>query len=142
MTALTVDAPASTESKSISIVQIAGGSGVSLTQTLVVDAEHPLAADERPAQVEAERLGVLAAEHGDRAVGQHDLEGDDVGVGDALGQAVRTARVVGDVAADRARLLAARVGREVQPVDGDGPGQVEVEHAGLDPRPAARPGRR
>ena len=36
--------------------------------------------------------------------------------GDALGEAVRPAGVVGDVAADRARLLAARVGREVQAV--------------------------
>ena len=55
---------------------------------------------------------------------------------DALGEAVRPARVVGHVAADRARLLAARVGREVQAVGGDGPGEVEVEHARLDPRPA------
>ena len=99
-------------------------------------AEHALAADEHAPQVEPGRLGVLAAEHGDGAVGQDDLEGEDVGVGDALGEAVRAAGVVGDVAADRARLLAARVGREVQPVDRHRPRQVEVEHAGLDPRPA------
>ena len=68
------------------------------------------------------------------AVGQHDLDGEDVGVGDALGEAVRPARVVGDVAADRARLLAARVGGEVQAVRGDGRREVEVEHARLDPR--------
>ena len=60
----------------------------------------------------------------------------DVGAGDAVGQAVRTAGVVGDVAADRARLLAARVGREVHAEVGDLVRQVEVEHPGLDPRHA------
>ena len=42
--------------------------------------------------------------------------GEDVRRRDAVGQAVRPAGVVGDVAADRAALLAARVGREVQAV--------------------------
>ncbi len=41
MTALTVDAPASTDSKSISIVQIAGGSGVRRTHTLVATPSIP-----------------------------------------------------------------------------------------------------
>ena len=41
ITALTVDAPASTESKSISIVHMAGGSGVSFTHTLVVTPSIP-----------------------------------------------------------------------------------------------------
>ena len=99
------------------------------------DAEHPLAADEHATQVVARRLGVLAAEHDHLAVGQDDLEAEDVGVGDALGEAVRTARVVGHVAADRARLLAARVRGEVQPVGGHRTAEVEVEHAWLDPRP-------
>ena len=53
----------------------------------------------------------------------------------ALGEAVRTAGVVGHVAADRAGLLAARIGSEVQAVDGDGAAEVEVEHARLDPGP-------
>ena len=61
-----------------------------------------------------------------------------MGVRDALGEAVRPARVVGHVAADRARLLAARVGREVQPVGGDRTAEVEVQHARLDPRPPRR----
>ena len=102
------------------------------------DAEHALAADEDAAQVVADRLGILAAEHGDRAVGQDDLERQDVGVGDPLGQAVRSTGVVGHVAADRARLLAARIRGEVQPVLGNGPREVEVEDARLDPRPARR----
>ena len=58
----------------------AGGSGVSAHAHLGGDAEHPLAADEHAAQVVAGRLGILAAEHGHRAVGQHDLEGEDVRV--------------------------------------------------------------
>ena len=41
MTALTVDAPASTVSKSISIVHTAGGFGVSRTQTLVAMPNMP-----------------------------------------------------------------------------------------------------
>ena len=55
--------------------------------------------------------------------------------GDAFGEAVRTAGVVRHVAADRARLLAARIGREVQAVFGDGAAEVEVEHSRLDPGP-------
>ena len=97
------------------------------------DAERALAADERAPQVVAGRLGVEAAEHRDLAVGQHDLEGEDVGAGHARGEAVRAARVVGDVAADRARLLARRVGGEVEPERRELPVEVEVDHAGLDP---------
>ena len=100
------------------------------------DAEHPLAADERPAQVVAVRLGILAAEHDDRTVGQDDLDGQHVRLGDPVGQAVRPTGVVGHVAADAAALLAARVGGEVQTEAGDVAGQVEVEHARLDPRHA------
>ena len=50
------------------------------------------------------------------------------------GKAVRAAGVRGDVAADRAGLLRRRVGRVVQPEVGDGPGEIEVQHAGLHPR--------
>ncbi len=97
------------------------------------DPEHPLAPDERAAKVEPARLGILAAQHGERAVGKHDLDGEHVRGGDTLGQAVRTARVVGDVASDRARLLAARIGGEVQPEVLELAGEVEVEHTGLHP---------
>ena len=99
------------------------------------DAEHPLAADERAAQVVARRLGLLAAEHrrpspsGSTTSTARMCDGRD-----AVGQAMRTARVVGDVAADRARLLAARIGGEVQPELLELTREVEVEHAGLDPR--------
>ena len=108
------------------------------------DAEHPLAADEHPAQVVAGRLRVLAAEHGDRRRRASTTSTARMcGVRDALGEAVRAARVVGDVAADRARLLAARIGREVQAVLGDVPRlRSRLSTPGLDPRPPRRPDRR
>ena len=101
------------------------------------DAERALAADERAAEVVARGLGLEPAEHRDPAVGQHDLDGQDVGARHAVGEAVRTARVRGDVAADRARLLARRIGREVETEVGDGAAEVEVQDTRLDPRDAS-----
>ena len=98
------------------------------------DAQGALAAHEHPAQVEPGRLGVEAPEHGERAVGQHHLGRHDVGVGDAVGQAMGAAGVVGHVAADRARLLARRVGGEVEAERPQLLGEVEVDDAGLHPR--------
>ena len=54
-------------------------------------------------------------------------------VGDAVGEAVGTAGVGGDVPTDRARLLAGWVGGEVVAEGAQVPGQVEVDHAGLHP---------
>ena len=98
------------------------------------DAERSLAADEHAAQVVAGGLGLEAAERRQRPVGQHDLDGEDVRRRDAVGEAVRPARVVGDVAADRARLLARRIGREVQPERRERAREIEVDDTGLDPR--------
>src|SRR5690606_2815746 len=64
---------------------------------------------------------------------QHDLNGEDVAGGVPLGEAVGTARVVGDVAADGARLLGRRVRCEVEAVGGGGVTQVEVDDPGADP---------
>src|SRR5205814_9061471 len=91
------------------------------------DAHRPLATDERAPQVVAGRLRVEVTEQRQRPVGEHDLEGQYVRAGDAVGQAVRTTRVVGDVAPDRARLLAGGVGREMQSEVSDLARQVEVE---------------
>ena len=98
------------------------------------DAAHALAADERAAQVVAVRLGFVATQLRDLAVGQHDFEPEHVRGRHSVGQAMRPTGVVGDVAADRAALLAAGIGSEVQPVRRQLPGEIEVEHAGLDPR--------
>ena len=100
------------------------------------DAERALAADEHAAEVVAGRLRVEPAEHHDSTVGQHDLDREHVRRRDAVGEAVRATRVVGDVAADRARLLARRVGREVQAVRCEGACEIEVDHTRLDPRDA------
>ena len=97
------------------------------------DAAHALTADERAAQVVAGRVGLVAAQLHDLAIGQHDLHPQHVRRRDPVGEAVRPSRVVGDVATNRTALLAAGVGGEVQPVLRHGPGEIEVEHTGLDP---------
>ena len=63
--------------------------------------------------------GVVARERDELAVGQHDVDGEHVVDREAVLEAVRAARVLGDVAADRADLLARRVGRVVEAVAGD-----------------------
>ena len=97
------------------------------------DAERALAPHEHAPEVEPGGLGVEAAEQGHRPVGEHDLQRQDVGAGHAVGQAVRPPGVVGHVAADGARLLARRVGREVEPVPGQRPGEVQVDDPRLHP---------
>ena len=93
------------------------------------DPERPFGADER-----AEQVGplVIPRKSDELAVGEHDVRGEDVVDGEPVLEAVRPARVLGDVAADRADLLARRVGRVVEALGGDGAGDLEVRHAGLD----------
>ena len=97
------------------------------------DAERPLGADDDAEQV-GPVVGVdrLAAELEQLAVGQDHLRARDVVDREAVLQAVRAAGVLRDVAADRADLLARRVGRVVVAVRRDGAGHVEVRDAGLD----------
>ena len=64
----------------------------------------------------------------------HDLQAQHVVGRHAVGEAVRPAGVLGDVAADGAGALARRVGRVVEAVLGDRLAQVEVDHARLDQR--------
>ena len=117
----TVAAPSSTRRSRAASCAPTGGFGREAHGDLGGDAERALAADERAAQVEPDGLGLEAAEHRDLAVGQHDLDRQDVRARDAVGEAMRPPGVGGHVAADRARLLARRIGREVQPVTGDAP---------------------
>ena len=97
------------------------------------DPEHALAADEHAAEIETVGLGLLTAEHRHGAVGQHDLDSEHVARGDPVGEAVRTTRVVGNVAADRAGLLTAGIRSEVQAEVGESIRQIEVEHPRLHP---------
>ena len=62
-------------------------------------------------QIVARRVRRFAAGGHDGAVGQHDLEAQHMIGGDAVGQRVRPAGVLRDVAADRAGALAGRIGR-------------------------------
>jgi len=100
------------------------------------DAHRALAADEAPAQVVAGDIGFQAAQLRDRTVAHHALHREHMGGGDPRREAVRPAGVGADVAADGAGLLRRRIGRVVQAEVGDLTAEVEVEHAGLDPRDA------
>ena len=102
-------------SKSSSIVRTAGGRRQDAHARPRHDAERALAAHDHPAQVVAGRLGSLGADALERSVGHHDVEREHVGARDAVGQAVRAARVRVHVAADRRCLLARRVGGEREP---------------------------
>ena len=66
-------------------------------------------------------------------VGEDDVDRQDVRGRDARREAVRTAGVRRDVAADRAGLLRRRIRRVVQPEVRDGPGEIEIEQAWLNP---------
>ena len=96
------------------------------------DAEGPLVADDQAGQVVAGVVLLGAAGLDDRAVGQDQLDPPDVVDRHAVLQRVRPARVGRHVAADRAGPLARRVGGVVEPGAGQGPGQPDVDHAGLD----------
>ena len=105
------------------------------------DAKEPFRADEEAGQVGPHRLQAFPAQLDHLAVGQHRLDAQDVVGRHAVLQAVRAARVEGDIAADRADELAGRVGRVVEAVGRSRLGDVEVDHAGLDDGDALRPDR-
>ena len=69
------------------------------------DAHGALGADEAAAEVVPRGIGLEAAERRGLAVGQHHVDRQHVRARDPGGQAVRTAGVGRDVAADRAGLL-------------------------------------
>ena len=73
-----------------------------------------------------------AAELHQLAVGQDRFDAEHVVHGEAVLQAVRAAGVLGDVAADRADLLARRIGRVVVAERRHLPRDLEVGDAGLD----------
>ena len=101
------------------------------------DAHRPLRPDEHAEQVGARLVEALAAELDQLAVREHDREAAHVVDGEAVLEAVGAARVLGDVAADRAHLLARGIGRVVVAVRGDGLRHVEVGDTGLDDHAAA-----
>ena len=95
------------------------------------DAERPLRSHDDAEQVHAVGVERLPAELDHLAVGQDDRRPGDVMGGEAVLQAVRAAGVLGDVAADRADLLARRIGGVEVAVRRDRARDVEVRDAGL-----------
>ena len=92
------------------------------------DAEGALGAHDGAEQVVAGGIGGESAELDDFALRRDELRADHVIGGEAVLQAVRPAGVLGQVAADRAHLLARRVGRIVVAVRCHRPGDLEVGH--------------
>ena len=90
-------------------------------------AERALGADERPQEVVA---GVIAAQRDRGAVGEHDIQREHVVGREPVLEAVRAARVLGDVAADRAHDLARGI-RRIEVRRRDRPADREVRHPGL-----------
>lgn len=65
------------------------------------------------------------------AVGEHDLQTEYIIGGHAIFHTAQPAGVGRQVAADRTEFRARRIRRVIQPVAGDSPGQLRVEHPGL-----------
>ena len=96
------------------------------TTILVDHGQRAFAADDERQQVRARGVGARAADAHHLAVGQHRLDLEHVVHGEAVLEAVGAAGILGHVAADRADLLAGRVGRVVVAVRRDLPGDLEV----------------
>ena len=97
------------------------------------DPHRPFGADEAAPQVVAGHVGCEPAEPDGLTVGEYDVDREHVRGRDARREAVRTAGVRRDVAADRAGLLRRRIRRVVQPEVRDRPSEIEIEQAWLDP---------
>ena len=93
--------------------------------------QGPFAAHEGAGQIQAEGIGILATQPDDLAAGEHYLQPEHVIGRDPVLEAMRSARVLGDVAAQRAGLLAGRVGGVVVAERGEDRGDVEIEDAHL-----------
>ncbi len=117
-----------------SSVRVDSGDAQQAHEGLRDDAERALGADDDAGEVVAGQVARGAAGPDDAAVRQHQLEAEDVVGRDAVGQAVRPAGVLGDVAADGAGALAGGVGGVVEAVLRDGLAQLQVDDAGLDQR--------
>ncbi len=102
------------------------------------DAEGALGADEEPGEVIALRIARLAADPDHLAVREHHFQAQHVVGGDAVLERVRAARVVGDIAADGAGLLAGGIRRVVEALRADGPGEMQVDEPRLHHRELIR----
>src|SRR5690606_15079050 len=95
------------------------------------DTDQPLRADDETEPIVMTAVEMLAAEPDDVALGRHELDAEHVVRGEAVLQAVHSARVLGDVAPDRARDLARRIRRIVKTLIGHRMGDREICDAAL-----------
>ena len=87
--------------------------------------------DEQAGEIITGRVTVRAAEANDFSVGKDELEGGDVIGSNSVGQSVRAAGILGDIAADGAGFPTGRVGGEVETIRLGGAGKFVIDDAGL-----------
>ncbi len=127
----TVRAASSTDSKMPSSVAISLGLAQQLHRDGGRDADRAFGADEESRQIVAIGFGRFAAELHDLAAGQHHFDAGHVVHGDAVQQGMRSAGILGHVAADGAGLLAGGIGCEVKPEMRHMLGELQIDHARL-----------
>ncbi len=96
------------------------------------DPEQPFGSDEQAGQIRSRLFKAVAAQRDERPVGQDRADAEHVVRGHAMTETVRAARVEGHVAANRADLLAGRIGRVVEAMRRAKRGDREIDDAGLD----------
>ena len=134
----TASAQRPTSSNAASSSSTRRGSGSSRTVTSTTTPSSPSEPITSAQQVEARRLARLAAERQQLAVHGDELHLEHVVDGQPVLEAMHAARVLGDVAADRARDLRGRIRRVVEAVRRGRLGHREVGDAGLHARETAR----
>ena len=128
MTADTTSPAASVDGNAASSVSTRCGRGTTRTTISVAIPSVPSEPTKTPARSRAPSRSSRTASPSARTTS----ELEDMGRREAVLQAVGAAGVLGDVAADRAHLLARGVGGVEQPVGGDRARHVEVRDARLD----------
>ena len=124
--------PASIVSNAASSVCTVSGRRRIRTVIFVTTASVPSEPTSSAEQIRTWRVHERAADVHELAVRKHRLDPEDVMHGEAVLQAVRAAGILGDVAADRADLLAGRIRRVVVTERRHLTRDLEVGDAGLD----------
>ena len=95
------------------------------------DSEQALRAHEQTEQIVVSAVEILTPEPHDLPFGRDELDAQNVVRGESVLEAMHAARVLRDIATDRAGDLARRIRSVVEAAVGDGLRQGEVTHAGL-----------